>query len=142
MHQRSVDANQLTDVYRAVEPYTSDIDGDTIRFSPTGRTGICCLVDPFHDGTAVNLAAEIHVGWFAEKLQRQATRSFFRIHAPCCPLRPERQSVDPVQLGADILSTTVAPTMDALIKLAILAAIRTFLNFFLQKELEQVEKRR
>ncbi|MFZ5628725.1 MAG: DUF1622 domain-containing protein [Spirochaetota bacterium] len=46
------------------------------------------------------------------------------------------------QLGADILSTTVAPTMDALIKLAILAAIRTFLNFFLQKELEHVEKRR
>ncbi|MBL8032463.1 MAG: DUF1622 domain-containing protein [Leptospiraceae bacterium] len=45
------------------------------------------------------------------------------------------------QLGADILSTTVAPTMDALIKLAILAAIRTFLNFFLQKELEHVEKR-
>lgn len=45
------------------------------------------------------------------------------------------------QLGADILSTTVAPTLDSLIKLAILAAIRTFLNYFLQKELEHVEKR-
>ncbi|MEM1366783.1 MAG: DUF1622 domain-containing protein [Cyanobacteria bacterium P01_H01_bin.15] len=40
------------------------------------------------------------------------------------------------QLGADILSTTIAPTVDALSKLAIVAVIRTFLNYFLSKELE------
>lgn len=39
------------------------------------------------------------------------------------------------QLGADIVATTVAPTFDALAKLALLAVVRTFLNYFLQREL-------
>ncbi len=43
------------------------------------------------------------------------------------------------QLGADIVATTVAPTFDALAKLALLAVVRTFLNYFLQKELKQPE---
>lgn len=40
------------------------------------------------------------------------------------------------QLAADILVTTVDPDLDSLIKLAIIAVIRTFLNYFLSKELE------
>jgi uncharacterized membrane protein len=40
------------------------------------------------------------------------------------------------QLGADILGTTVAPSLEALANLAIIAVIRTFLNYFLHKELE------
>lgn len=40
------------------------------------------------------------------------------------------------QLGADILGTTIAPTLDELAKLALIAIIRTFLNYFLSKELE------
>ncbi len=40
------------------------------------------------------------------------------------------------QLGADILGTTVAPTLESLGKLALIAVIRTFLNYFLSKELE------
>lgn len=40
------------------------------------------------------------------------------------------------QLGADVLATTVAPTAEDLIKLAIIAVVRTFLNYFLGKELE------
>lgn len=40
------------------------------------------------------------------------------------------------QLGADILATTVAPTFEELAKLALIAIIRTFLNYFLSKELE------
>ena len=40
------------------------------------------------------------------------------------------------QLAADILITTVDPDLDSLIKLAIIAVIRTFLNYFLSKELE------
>ena len=44
------------------------------------------------------------------------------------------------QLGADIVATTVDPTMQSLTELAILAAVRTFLNFFLQKELENEER--
>ncbi|MEW6282148.1 MAG: DUF1622 domain-containing protein [Candidatus Eremiobacterota bacterium] len=39
------------------------------------------------------------------------------------------------QLGADIVATTVAPSFDALGKLALLAVVRTFLNYFLQREL-------
>lgn len=40
------------------------------------------------------------------------------------------------QLGADILNTTIAPSTDALIQLSVIAVIRTFLNYFLNKELE------
>jgi uncharacterized membrane protein len=40
------------------------------------------------------------------------------------------------QLGADVLATTVAPTLQELAKLAIVAVVRTFLNYFLGKELE------
>lgn len=40
------------------------------------------------------------------------------------------------QLGADIVATTVNPNFKTLAELAALAAIRTFLNYFLQKELK------
>ena len=40
------------------------------------------------------------------------------------------------QLGADILATTVAPSFEALVVLAAIAIIRTFLNYFLSKEIE------
>lgn len=40
-----------------------------------------------------------------------------------------------LQLAADILSTSVAPTWDRIGKLAAIAVIRTALNFFLNKEL-------
>lgn len=40
------------------------------------------------------------------------------------------------QLAADILATTVDPDLESLMKLAIIAVIRTFLNYFLTKELE------
>jgi uncharacterized membrane protein len=39
------------------------------------------------------------------------------------------------QLGADILSTTVEPTTQDLFKLAVIAVIRTFLNYFLDREM-------
>jgi uncharacterized membrane protein len=45
------------------------------------------------------------------------------------------------QLGADIVSTTVAPTFEELGKLAAIALIRTFLNYFLNRELVQEEER-
>lgn len=40
------------------------------------------------------------------------------------------------QLGADILATTIAPSFQALGKLGLIAIIRTFLNYFLNHELE------
>lgn len=39
------------------------------------------------------------------------------------------------QLGADILATTVAPTTQDLTRLGLIALIRTFLNYFLGKEM-------
>ncbi|MGB3534165.1 MAG: DUF1622 domain-containing protein [Microcoleaceae cyanobacterium] len=41
------------------------------------------------------------------------------------------------QLGADILATTIAPSTQALIQLGVIALIRTFLNYFLNHELEK-----
>jgi uncharacterized membrane protein len=43
-------------------------------------------------------------------------------------------------LAADILRTAVAPTWNEIGKLAAIAAIRTVLNYFLEKELRQMEK--
>lgn len=44
------------------------------------------------------------------------------------------------QLGADIVATTLTSTFDSLGKLGIIAVIRTFLNYFLTKELESQRK--
>lgn len=44
-------------------------------------------------------------------------------------------------LAADILSTAVAPTWDAIGKLAAIATIRTLLNYFLGRELETEQRR-
>jgi len=41
------------------------------------------------------------------------------------------------QLGADILSTAVAPSWDAIGKLAAIAIIRTALNYFLSREMRE-----
>lgn len=43
-------------------------------------------------------------------------------------------------LAADIAATAVSPSWDGLGKVATITAIRTFLNFFLQKEVEELEK--
>jgi uncharacterized membrane protein len=42
-----------------------------------------------------------------------------------------------LQLAADILSTSVAPTWDRIGKLGAIAVIRTALNYFLNKELRE-----
>ena len=41
------------------------------------------------------------------------------------------------QLAADLLSTAIAPTFEELGRLAIIAVIRTALNFFLSKEMKE-----
>jgi uncharacterized membrane protein len=46
------------------------------------------------------------------------------------------------ELGADILKTAVAPTLEIIAQLAAIAALRTFLNYFLERELRQAEQRR
>lgn len=46
------------------------------------------------------------------------------------------------ELGADILKTAVAPTIQIIAQLAAISILRTFLNYFLERELRQVEQRR
>jgi uncharacterized membrane protein len=46
------------------------------------------------------------------------------------------------QLAADIVRTTVAPTWDDIGRLAAIAITRTFLSYFLERDLEDVRKRR
>jgi uncharacterized membrane protein len=41
------------------------------------------------------------------------------------------------QIGADILSTAIAPTLDQVLLLGAIVVIRTVLNYFLSKELER-----
>ena len=47
-----------------------------------------------------------------------------------------------LQLGADILATTANPSFADLGKLAAIATIRTFLNYFLERELHVESKRK
>ncbi|HIK19100.1 MAG TPA: DUF1622 domain-containing protein [Leptolyngbyaceae cyanobacterium M33_DOE_097] len=43
-------------------------------------------------------------------------------------------------LAADIVGTAVSPAWDAIAKLAAITGIRTFLNFFLQKEVAELQR--
>ncbi|HXG83613.1 MAG TPA: DUF1622 domain-containing protein [Pyrinomonadaceae bacterium] len=45
------------------------------------------------------------------------------------------------QLGADILSTAIAPSWDQIGKLGAIAVIRTALNFFLTREMQEERKK-
>jgi len=42
------------------------------------------------------------------------------------------------QLASDIIKTTISPTYEHLIQLGAIAIIRTFLNYFLSKELKEL----
>jgi uncharacterized membrane protein len=46
------------------------------------------------------------------------------------------------QLAADIIETTIAPGWEDIGRLAAIAAIRTFLNFFLERDLADVDERK
>jgi uncharacterized membrane protein len=46
------------------------------------------------------------------------------------------------QLAADILKTAVAPTWDDIGKVAAIIALRTLLNFFLAREIDNAERQR
>ncbi len=44
------------------------------------------------------------------------------------------------QLAADIISTAIAPSWDEIGRLAAIAAIRTFLNYFLERDVREVRE--
>jgi uncharacterized membrane protein len=45
------------------------------------------------------------------------------------------------QLGADLVNTSFDPTWDELGRLAVVAVVRTFLSFFLDREVEDTRRR-
>jgi uncharacterized membrane protein len=45
------------------------------------------------------------------------------------------------QLAADIIESAIAPTWDEIGRLGAIAVIRTFLNFFLERDLAEIEHR-
>lgn len=45
------------------------------------------------------------------------------------------------QLAADIIETAIAPSWEEIGKLAAIAVIRTFLNFFLERDLAEIRDR-
>lgn len=45
------------------------------------------------------------------------------------------------QLGADIIETSIAPTWDDVGRLAVIAVIRTLLNYFLEKDIGDIRER-
>jgi uncharacterized membrane protein len=45
------------------------------------------------------------------------------------------------QLAADILETSISTSWDAIGRLAVIAVIRTFLNYFLERDLTEVRER-
>ena len=46
-----------------------------------------------------------------------------------------------VQLGADIVESAAAPSWEGIARLGAIAAIRTFLNFFLARDLHELRQR-
>lgn len=45
------------------------------------------------------------------------------------------------QLASDIIETSIAPTWDDIGRLAVIALIRTFLNYFLERDVVEVRER-
>ena len=45
------------------------------------------------------------------------------------------------QLAADIIETSITTEWEAVARIAVIAVIRTFLNYFLDRDLEEVHKR-
>jgi len=45
------------------------------------------------------------------------------------------------QLGADVIETAIAPGWDEIGRLGVIAVIRTFLNYFLERDLTEIRQR-
>ena len=45
------------------------------------------------------------------------------------------------QLAADIIETSVSASWDAILRIAVIAVVRTFLNYFLERDFDEVQAR-
>jgi uncharacterized membrane protein len=46
-----------------------------------------------------------------------------------------------LQLGADIIETAITTSWDAVGRIAAIALVRTFLNYFLERDLSEIRER-
>jgi hypothetical protein len=56
----------------------------------------------------------------------------------CCVTDAGSSPASPFQLAADIIETSIAPSWEDLGQLGAIAVIRTFLNFFLERDLAEL----
>lgn len=103
----------------------------------------------FKDATSqlanwIELAAAVIIGLAAIEATIQAVGLFFRRHVAADAKEELRLRLGrwlavalEFELAADILRTAIAPTLRDIELLAAIAAIRTALNYFLEKEIER-----
>jgi uncharacterized membrane protein len=98
--------------------------------------------------SAIQICAAALIGLAAIQATARAIQMFFRRDT----LGPDTEEVRlklgrwlvvalEFQVAADILRTAIAPTWDEIGQLAAIIALRTLLNFFLQKEIERAARR-
>lgn len=104
---------------------------DSLRIVLEGIAVLCILT-----GLVTTLQLAVRQRW---KRSRQGLKSFWDPELSLARIRLNfgvwLSMALEFQLGADIVNTSVAPSLEALGKLALLAVIRTFLNFFLAREI-------
>jgi uncharacterized membrane protein len=97
--------------------------------------------------SAVELFAAVLIGAAAVRATWQAMRLFVR---PPPGLTKETVRLDlgrwlavalEFEVGADILRTAIAPSWNEIGQLGAIIVLRTLLNFFLQREIDQAEAR-
>lgn len=114
----------------ALENVITDL-AELLRLSLEGIALLCILM-----GLVTTLLLAVRQRW------RRSQRGLQALWDPEMPLARVRLNFGvwlsialEFQLGSDIVRTTVAPSLEALGNLALLAVIRTFLNFFLAREI-------
>lgn len=113
------------------------------------RVVVVDLTSFFKDATSqlanwIEIAAAVIIGLAATEATLQAVSLFFRRHVAADAKEELRLRLGrwlavalEFELAADILRTAIAPTLREIELLAAIAAIRTALNYFLQKEIER-----
>ena len=95
----------------------------------------------------VELAAALIIGIAAVEATIKSIRIFFRRNATSAEKNEVRLMLGrwlavalEFELAADILNTAVTPSWNDIEKLAAIAALRTALNYFLEREIQQEAK--
>ena len=90
-------------------------------------------------GAVIIALGIVAAGWlFVKSLMRRQTADFTAIRLTLA--RYLALALE-FQLGADILSTAIAPSWEQIGKLGAIAVIRTALNFFLTREMAQEQRK-